>query len=696
MADSDIVKPVLTALTLPGSVELDVDLPLRFSVGATDDSSGIKQVAVTFDRAIGSSSTLVFDSFTDGAATLQQAFSWASLGQGAGSSNFNVTAVQVTDKAGNVASYSADDLAAAHMSTGFTLTDHTAPTLQGLTLPATVDVSNGASIIPLSLAVTENGSLLDQIDITLDRGLALKLQLSPPMSHGYPPPTYPVQSVISAYLPTEYHAFNQSILFYGGRNDAIVQGLAVNASAQPGLYHIASIGLTDRAGNHSIYDSASLQLLGIDTGFGVVTDTTAPRLAALSFAAAEAHDVSLTVKAEDVGAGIGSVVVDLMRSADGSLRTITLSNEVPTPPLGAHDTFVDGTRTMSIGFSSDQLGQYQVTGVNVIDKAGNVIHYNSSQLSALGATSSFRVGSTVTGDLDGNGHSDILWLNRNGAVSSWLATGSDASDAIRQNAFYATVDPSWTIASTFDWNGDGAADILWRNRSGEASIWTADGGSFRQAAYGVSTVGNEWQIADTADLNGDNKADILWRNQDGAISSWLSTGTGFQQNAYYHGSVGTSWKVEGLGDFNGDGRADILWRNDDGSLSVWNSTGSGFQEGGMLHAAVDRSWHVADLGDFNGDGRADILWRNDNGSVSVWRGSTSDFDENQMNASASTDWKVAQVGNYSGDGLADILWRNASGAISIWHSNGSTWQQNSYYDASVGGDWSIAGHDFQH
>ena len=51
-----------------------------------------------------------------------------------------------------------------------------------------------------------------------------------------------------------------------------------------------------------------------------------------------------------------------------------------------------------------------------------------------------------------------------------------------------------------------------------------------------------------ADFDGDGKADILWRNTDGAISTWLATGTGFTENSNYDAGYGPSWQVAGLED----------------------------------------------------------------------------------------------------------------------------------------------------
>ena len=238
-------------------------------------------------------------------------------------------------------------------------------------------------------------------------------------------------------------------------------------------------------------------------------------------------------------------------------------------------------------------------------------------------------------------------------------------------------------------------DLILLDGAGNSTLYTAD----QLHAMGFAT---SFKVAGNApgDFDGNGRTDLLWRNANGAVSVWSSDGNGSGEHITrdtYDSGVAASWHPVETFDWDGNGHSDILWRNTNGAVSVWNATTSvGFQEGSLLTAPVDRSWHIVGIGDFDGDGRDDILWRNDNGQITVWtgNGAASGFDTHRLEASAPTDWHVVAVGDYNGDHVSDILWRNDAGAISIWNATGTGWQQNTYFDASVGHDWSIVGHAF--
>jgi hypothetical protein len=185
----------------------------------------------------------------------------------------------------------------------------------------------------------------------------------------------------------------------------------------------------------------------------------------------------------------------------------------------------------------------------------------------------------------------------------------------------------WSIVGTGDFNGDGYGDILWRNTNGDTSVWLMTGTSTQVQVLSATDFGvvpTSWSVAQIGDFDGDGKADILWRNTNGDTSVWLMMASGTQvqvKSTTDLGFVPTSWNIAGIGDFNGDGVNDILWHNANGDTSIWLMTANGTQV--QVSSATDlgfipKTWGIALAGDFNGDGMSDVLWRNENGDTSIW------------------------------------------------------------------------------
>ena len=367
---------------------------------------------------------------------------------------------------------------------------------------------------------------------------------------------------------------------------------------------------------------------------------------------------------------------------------------------GGNDTYIDTIANHNddritdfnagdkLVFSNATLGSF------TIRMAGDVLIYSGGSITLTGYTGGTFVASNYAGggvqlslqagqvtpvravhnDFNGDGLSDVLWRNDNGALSNWLGTASGGF--VNNDGTAASYAPtSWHLAGTGDFNGDLKSDILWRNDSGAVSVWLgSSGGRFTNNDANASNYApTSWHVVGTGDFNGDGRSDILWRSDTGALSDWLGTEAGgfVKNDSVASAYAPTSWQVAGTGDFNGDGRADILWRNTNGTITDWlaNANGSFTANDGVASYSVATSWKVAAVGDFNGDGLSDLLWRNDSGAVSDWLGTANGgFINNDANASryASTAWHVVAVGDFNGDSRTDIMWQNDNGSTSAW------------------------------
>jgi hypothetical protein len=182
--------------------------------------------------------------------------------------------------------------------------------------------------------------------------------------------------------------------------------------------------------------------------------------------------------------------------------------------------------------------------------------------------------------------------------------------------FIRAVSLAWTVAGIGDFDGDGKADILWRNSvTGENYLYPMDGLSIKATEGYVRTVADQsWQVAGIGDFDGDGKADVLWRH---AVSgqnyiffmdgSTIKPGEGFIRTV-----ADVNWQVKGIGDFDGDGKADIVWRNSaSGQNYLYPMDGTVIKPNeGYIRTVADLAWQIVAVGDYDGDGKSDLLWRN--------------------------------------------------------------------------------------
>ena len=87
------------------------------------------------------------------------------------------------------------------------------------------------------------------------------------------------------------------------------------------------------------------------------------------------------------------------------------------------------------------------------------------------------------GDFNHDGNSDLLWRNSSGTLNEWLMNGSviTSSNAITFNGSAVAPDASWHVVEIGDFNGDGNSDILWRNDNGAMAEWLMNGSTIAQS-----------------------------------------------------------------------------------------------------------------------------------------------------------------------------------------------------------------------
>jgi hypothetical protein len=366
-------------------------------------------------------------------------------------------------------------------------------------------------------------------------------------------------------------------------------------------------------------------------------------------------------------------------SANGSMNGILWAVEnSSTAILHAYDATNLGTELYNSNQAASGRDQFGAGNkfITPIIANGTVFVGTPNGVAAFGLLQPIAPVTTL-GDLNGDGNADIVWRNLStGENFLWLMNGASLAGT---NPLPQISDASWQIVGIGDFDGDGKADILWHNRvTGDNYLWLMNGSQITASGY-LPNVGNlNWQIVGVGDFNGDGKADILWRNTStGENYLWLMNGLSLLNNGPLPTIADQHWQVAGVADFNNDGKADILWRNvSTGENYMWLMNGLSLASSGSLPQIADLSWQVDGVGKFSGaNNGAGILWRrNSTGEIYMWlMNGTSIASSGPLPTIADLSWQIVGVGDLDGDGTADILWRNGStGDNYLWLMNGLT------------------------
>ncbi len=273
-------------------------------------------------------------------------------------------------------------------------------------------------------------------------------------------------------------------------------------------------------------------------------------------------------------------------------------------------TNINGANGSTLTISPVSITDAGVYSVVVSNSAGIAISSNAT----LTVT-------TITNDIDVDGHLDLLIQNTNGLLSLWNLTGTNFFSSLLLNDGNPLT-PGWKVVAQADFDHNGKTDLLLQN-GGFVTLWFMDGTNLvNSVPLNTKGFSKAWKVVAAADFNHDGSIDILFQHDAGYQAVWIMNGTTRTRSVLLRGGaiVPPSWRIVGVDDFNDDGNVDFLWQNNNGNLVVWYMNGIRLKGSAKLGVGLlpSQGWRIVGLVDFNADGTRDILWQNTDGRLFTW------------------------------------------------------------------------------
>jgi len=276
-------------------------------------------------------------------------------------------------------------------------------------------------------------------------------------------------------------------------------------------------------------------------------------------------------------------------------------------------------------------------------------------------------------DFDGDGEPDLLIRDVTGGQNGRWAMYTIVGKQVTSNGFVnLTRNANWQIVSTDDFDGDGKADLLVRNRvDGRWLMYLLD--TQRVKGQGILAMTNDVTdtVAGTGDFNGDGRFDVLLRRADGSWLMYLLDGLTDPAESMPAMTTNLDFAVQALAKFDADDNTDVLLRRTDGRWFMYMLNGPAIKASGPPAMPQNLAFSLASDADFNGDGNADALLRRSDGIWILYSLSgLSILNQGSVSMTRNTGFQIVSTEDFNGDGKADALLRRTDGRWVLYGLDG--------------------------
>ena len=299
---------------------------------------------------------------------------------------------------------------------------------------------------------------------------------------------------------------------------------------------------------------------------------------------------------------------------------------VPGAAFTADDLNGDGRADVVMTISQDGLPSTGSTGAWLIQSDQTAAWGDLSQCNA--GWSIFGTGATSAGKTN----CDVYVKSADNVVGAWV---TDPTGKVAGWETVGSFDADTQVLGLGDFNGDGQTDLLLRNTNGAVGCYFTSGDVTGWNYF--QSLGDEWTVSAIGDLNGDGRDDVVLKHDNGFAGSWL-TQSDYTMSWADLDTLPAGFEIVGCGDFDGDGVDDVLLRNmnyygawivEDGSVSSWMGLGD------LGSIAVEQ------IADFDADGIDDLRIRTTSGDLGTQLVKGADTLEWKYYGSVGPEWSTS-------------------------------------------------------